>query len=470
MQRIEQTILSSLMFNEDYLRKCYPFLKAEYFSDPTDNKLFQTIAKYIENYNTNPSKEAIEITLQNDRSIKEELYDDCVTQLKDLEPSESGLDWIVDESEAFCKRQAVYNAVTKSINIIEGNDKEFLPDSIPTILQEALSVAFNTDIGHDYYEDAAKRFDFYNQEEERIPWKLDMLNKITQGGPTKKSLSCFIAPTGGGKTVMLCDSAAFHVSIGKNVLYFSAEMADMRISERIDANILDVQVTELKHMKKSIFVDRLDALNKKSRGRLIVKEFPTASAHVGHLKAVLNELRIKKNFIPDVIYVDYLNIFLSQRYKASSGANSYTIIKAVAEELRGMAVEYDVPVITATQVNRSGLTSTDIDMTDTSESTGLLFTVDFLLAMIPTEELDQMDQIMLKQLKNRWGDINIYKRFTVGKNFSKMTFYDIDNPVANMHKEAREKETSTKNDQFKNFTPSKPGKFSGKDFSGIKVS
>ena len=468
MQRIEQTILSNLLYSEEYLRKCYPFLKSEYFTDQTDNRLFKVISKFIDGYNTTPTKEALEITLQNERDIREDQYESCVELLNDLEPSDTEFDWLIDESEAFCKRQAVFNAVTRAITIIDGKDKEFLPEAIPSILQEALAVAFNTDVGHDYFENSGDRFDYYNETEERLPFSLSMFNKITQGGPTKKSLTIFLAPTGGGKTVMLCNEAAFHVSIGKNVLYFTAEMADVRISERVDANILDVPVSELKHMKKNVFVDRLDVINKKTHGKLIVKEFPTASAHVGHLKSVLNDLKTKKNFVPDVIYVDYLAIFLSQRYKSGTNANSYTILKAVAEELRGLASEYNVPVITAQQVNRAGMSSSDIDMTDVSDSSGILFTADLILAITPTEELDEMGQTMIKQLKNRWGDISKFTRFVIGKDFSRMKFFDVDNPVAGMMQVAKEKEVAESKDQFNGFKPVKAAKIDGKNFDGIR--
>jgi replicative DNA helicase len=468
MQRIEQTILSNLLYSEEYLRKVYPFLKAEYFPDKVDNKLFKTISSFIDDYNTNPTKEAIEITLQNENGIDEDLYDGCTEQLEELEPSETEFQWIVDESEKFCKSQAIYNAITRSISIQEGKDKELQPNAIPSILQDALSVAFNTEIGHSYFGDAANRHDAYNRSDVRVPFKLDMLNRITYGGVTKKSLSCFLCPTGGGKTVFMSDWAAFLVSIGYDVLYITGEMADIKIAERVDANLLDVPINEVKHIKKSVFVDRVGAIQSKVKGELVVKEFPTASAHVGHIKTVLNELRIKKNFVPKIVFIDYINIFLSQRYKPGNNANTNTIIKAISEEFRGMAVEYDLPVVTATQVTRSGLTNTDLEMGDTSESIGLTSVLDFYMAMIPSDELDEMNQIMFKQLKNRWGDINYYKRFVVGKDFSKMKLYDVDNNVANTQRSEKEKETIQQAEKYNDISGTKSSsKLAGKNFDGI---
>lgn len=466
--RIESTILASLLYNEEYLRKCYPFLKAEYFNDATDNKLFQTISTLVDGYNKPPSKEAVEITLQNDTSIGESLYEKCLEQLGEIAPSESALEWIVDESEAFCKRQSVFNAVSRSINIIEGKERDVSSDAIPSILQEALSVAFNTAVGHDYLNDAESRYEFYQNVDDKIPFKLDMLNKITKGGVPKKSLTCFLCPTGGGKSVIKCDQAAYLLTLGKNVIYFTAEMAEERISERIDANLMDVEVDSLKFMPKAQFLDRIKKISSKSHGRLIVKEFPTASAHVGHMKAVIDELRVKKNFVPDAIFVDYLNIFTSQRYKAGSNANSYTIMKSVAEELRGMAVEYGVPVYTSTQVNRGSLSDSDIEMGSISESAGVLFVLDLLLAIIPTPELDEQNLLMVKQLKNRFGDTNYYKRFTIGKNFAKMQVFDVENSTAGMMQESVDHSKAKSKDSFNGFTPERSSnKMAGKNFDGI---
>lgn len=463
MQRVETTILSHLLYSEDYLRKVYPFLKAEYFADPVDNKLFTTAAKFIDKYNQNPTKEAIQIALQNDRFVTEEIYESCMEELSEIEPSITTLDWVVDESEAFCKRQSVFNAVSKAISIIDGKDKEFTQEAIPTILQEALSVAFNTDVGHDYWADAGARFDAYSQVDERIPFRLSMLNKVTDGGVTKKSLTCILAPTGGGKSVFLCDWAAFLIESGYNVLYCTAEMAESRIAERVDANILDVSVSKLKHMERPVFVDRLEKMNAKAHGKLIIKEFPTSTCHVGHIRNVLDELEVKKKFKPDIILVDYLNIFVSQRYKSGGNHNSYTIVKSIAEEFRGMAVEYDVPVVTATQVNRGGMKNSDIDMEDTAESSGLIHVLDFFFALIPTEELDAVGQMMIKQLKNRWGDVNNYKRFVIGKLFDKMRLFDVDNPTAGMMQEAKTKATQEEQNPFKGVS----SKFGGRDFGGI---
>jgi replicative DNA helicase len=426
MERIEKTILQSLIYNEEYMRKVFPFLKAEYFTDQIDGQMYKTIAKFIDTYNVSPSKEAIEISLQNDKSVGEDTYEACITELGEYSATETVNEFLFDETEKFCKDKAVFNAITRSIKIMDGKDKEIGQDGIPQLLQDALAVAFNSNVGHDYFADAEKRFEFYNKEEERIPFHLDLLNKVTKGGPPKKTLTCILAPTGAGKSLFMTDWASYLVSIGFNVLYITAEMAEERIAERNDANLLDVPLDALKKMDREAFLGRMSKIQSKTQGRLFIKEYPTSSAHVGHFKALLNELKIKQKFVPDIIFVDYINICLSQRYKAGGNANSYTIVKATAEELRGMAVEYNVPVVTATQVNRDGMDSSDIDMTNTSESMGLPMSLDIFFALIPTEELEAMNQIMIKQLKNRFGDINYFKRFVVGIDRSKMRLYDVE--------------------------------------------
>lgn len=445
MQSIETTILSGLIYNDAFLRKVFPFLKDEYFTDTTDRKVFQTISEFVTKYNKPPTKQALEIAFQNDKSINETLFEKVNSLLSDIEQPDADTKWMIDETEAFCKKQSIYNAVSRSIQIIQGNDKEYREDAIPTLLQQALAVAFNSDVGHDYLKNASDRYESYHAVDERVPFKLHAMNKITGGGMQKKSLVGFLCPTGGGKTVMLCDNAAYHLSIGLNVMYFTAEMSEIRISERIDANLMNVDIGKLKELDKNQFCDRLDKIKSKTHGRLIVKEHPTSTAHVGNLRAVLEELKIKQNFVPDVIYVDYLGIYTSQRFKASGNHNSYTIIKAVAEELRGLAVEYNVPVVTAIQVNRNGLNNSDVDMTDVSESSGILYTLDFLAAMIPTPELDEQGSLMIKQLKNRWGDTNFMRRFIVGKEFNKMRFYDLDDDSSGIQKTDYEKSVEEHN-------------------------
>ena len=430
MERIEKTILQSLLFNESYLRKVYPFLKAEYFSDSTDKQLFKVIAGFVEKYNSCPTKEAILISLQNEKGIHEDVYDNCLTEIGSYESSETVNEFLVDETEKFCKDRAVYLAIMESINIMEGKNKTHLPDVIPSLLQEALAVAFNTDIGHDYEEMAESRYDFYNQVDERVPFSLELLNKISKGGVPKKTLTCVLAPTGAGKTAFMTDWGSYLVSIGVDVLYITLEMAEERIAERNDANLMDIPLDQLKKLSKASFMDRIKKIFSKSRGRLIIKEYPTSTGHVGHFKALLNELKIKKKFVPKIIFVDYINICASQRYKSGSGANSYTIIKAIAEELRGLAVEYNLPVVTATQVNRDGMDNSDLEMTNTSESMGLPMSLDLFFALIPTEELEQRNQIMVKILKNRFADSNYYKRFVVGIDRSRMKLYDVEDATS----------------------------------------
>lgn len=470
--RIEKTILQNLIYNENYTRKVFPFLKPEYFTDPVDNQLFITIGSFIDKYNKCPSKEAIEIELQGDKRVGETVYAGCVEDLATLEESLSDADWLRDTTEKFCKDKALLIAISQAIQIIDGVDKKFVPEAIPTLLQEALAVAFNTNIGHDYFEQMEERFDFYNSTEERIPFALSMLNKVTKGGVPKKTLSCFLAPTGAGKTAFMTDWASYLISLGYNVLYVTAEMAEERIAERNDANLLDIPIDQLKTMAKPTFISRLKKLFEKNRGRLIIKEYPTSSAHAGHIDMLLNELKIKKNFIPDIIFVDYLNIMVSQRFKAGAGANSYTIVKSIAEELRGLAVRHNLPVITATQVNRAGFDNSDIDMTETSESIGLPATLDFYAALIPTEELEKLGQLMVKLLKNRFGSITHPRRFAVGIDRSRMKLYDLDETAQNrFDKDDQEKQEDKQGYQSKNFSKlvkesTKGG--SGKSYAEIK--
>jgi replicative DNA helicase len=469
MERIEKTILQSLIYNEAYMRKVFPFLKSEYFTDQIDAKMFSTIAKFIATYNSCPSKEAIEISLQNDSTVGEDTYEQCINELREYSASESVDQFLIDETEKFCKDKAVFNAITRAIKVMDGKDKEVSKDGLPQLLQDALAVGFNTNVGHDYFEDAESRFEFYNKEEERIPFHLELLNKVTKGGPPKKTLTCVLAPTGAGKSLFMTDWASYLVSIGYNVLYITAEMAEERIAERNDANLLDVPLDQLKKMDKDAFLGRMGKIRAKTQGRMFIKEYPTSSAHVGHFKALLNELKIKQRFVPDIIFVDYINICLSQRYRAGGNANSYTIIKATAEELRGMAVEYNVPVVTATQVNRDGMDNSDIDMTNTSESMGLPMSLDIFFALIPSEELEKMNQIMIKQLKNRFGDINYYKRFVVGIDRSKMRLYDVETSAQdNIVDATKEKERSAyESENFKAaMVAAKPK--TGFDFGSIK--
>jgi replicative DNA helicase len=427
--RIETQILSNLINNEDYLRKVAPFLKSDYFTETDDRIVFGKISDYVQKYNDPPAKSALLIALQDDRSISEDLYVQCETLINSLNASEVNNDWLVDETEKFCKDKAVYNAIMDSIQIIDGSDKTRSPDALPSILSDALAVGFDNNVGHDYIENANDRFDFYNRVEEKIPFDLDFFNKITEGGLPNKTLNIALAGTGVGKSLFMCHVAAACIAQGKDVLYITLEMAEERIAERIDANLMNVPIQDLKDLPKKMFDDRVSKIKDRIDGRLIIKEYPTASAHAGHFKSLLEELKLKRGFEPDIIFIDYLNICTSSRFRAGSQVNSYIIIKSIAEELRGLAVEYDLPIVSATQTTRSGYANSDVDLTDTSESFGLPATADLMFALISTEELEAQQQIMVKQLKNRYSDPTSNKRFMVGVDRSKMRLFDLTDEV-----------------------------------------
>lgn len=427
MERIESTILKSLIHNDDFMRKVFPFLKKEYFTDQADAVLFGEIERFITKYNTCPTLDALQIQVSNSKTIPEHTYsviEELFGELKDYTAPK--LEWLIDETEQFCKDKSVYNAIVQSVRIIEGKDTSLSPDGIPSILQEALAVCFDTNVGHDYLENVSERYEFYHKEENRVPFDIEMLNVITNGGLPNKSLCTLLAGTGVGKSLVMCHMASANLRAGKNVLYITMEMAEERIAERIDANLMDINLQDLKSISKDMFESRVDKIKDKTQGKLIIKEYPTAAAHAGHFKMLLNELSLKKSFVPDIIYIDYLNICASSRYKAGSTVNSYTLVKGIAEELRGLAQTMNVPIITATQTNRTGFGNADVELTDTSESMGLPQTVDMLIALISTEELENMGQLMIKQLKNRFGDPNLYKRFVVGIDRSKMRLYNLD--------------------------------------------
>jgi len=426
--RIETEILSNLINDEEYIRKTIPFIKEEYFSDIEDRKVFSVVKEFVEKYNSPPSKSALLISLQEDRSVSEDLYVKCETVINSLNANEKNdKNWLVDETEKFCKDKAVYNAIMQSIQIIDGSEKELSKDALPNILSDALSVGFDNNVGHDYIENAKERYEFYHRLEEKIPFDLDYFNKITEGGLSNKTLNVALAGTGVGKSLFMCHMAAGCISQSKNVLYITMEMAEERIAERIDSNLMNVAIQDLKDLSHSMFTQRIDKIKEKIQGRLVIKEYPTASAHSGHFKALLGELKIKRNFVPDIIFIDYLNICASSRFRANANANSYTIIKSIAEELRGLAVESDLPIVTATQTTRSGYSNSDVELTDTSESFGLPATADLMFALISTEELEQQGQLMVKQLKNRYSDPTKNKRFMLGIDRSKMRLYDLDN-------------------------------------------
>ena len=412
--RLEKQILSNLILCEDYIRKTIAFLKEDYFLDAEFRLVFGTIQQHFQKYNQTPSKNALLISLQENRQVTEELYgksEELINSLNEIEPDQ---EWLVDQTEKFCKDKAVYNAIMQSIQIIDGQDKLHTVDSLPSILSDALGVGFDNHVGHDYVADAELRYDFYHREEEKLPFDLDYFNKITEGGLSNKTLNVALAGTGVGKSLFMCHCAASCIAQGKNVLYITLEMAEERIAERIDANMMNVPITDLRDLSKKMFDDRVDKIKNKIDGRLIIKEYPTASAHVGHFRTLLEELKVKQDFKPDIIYVDYLNICVSQRLRGNVGANSYTIVKSIAEELRGLAVEFDVPIVTATQTTRGGYNNSDVDLTDTSESFGLPATADLMFALISTEELEQQGHIMVKQLKNRYSDPTRNKRFMIG--------------------------------------------------------
>ena len=422
---IENAILSGLIANEDYARKVLPFLKDEYFADMSEKAVFKEIASFIDEYNGLPTKESIRITVSEKDNLNEEQYKLVNVVIDKLDYDEkTDTDWLVDKTEQFCQDKAIYNAVRESILVLDGQHKSLDKGSIPELLSNALGVSFDGSIGHDFIENSDERFDFYHTKEDKIPFDLDLFNKITKGGLSRKSLSIALAGTGVGKTLFMTHCAAANMMEGLNVLYITMEMAEERIAERIDANLIDLTIDELREVPKETYVKRLNRVKAKTTGKLIVKEYPTASAGSAHFRHLLNELRLKKNFTPDVIYIDYLNICTSSRMKMGANVNSYTMIKAIAEELRGLAVEFNVPIMSATQTTRTGYSSSDLNLEDTSESFGLPATADFMFGLISTEELESLGQLMVKQLKNRWGDTNYLKRFVVGIDRSKMRLFD----------------------------------------------
>jgi len=464
MNRIEITILKNLVHNEDYMRKVLPFISEEYFTDYSDKTVYNLIDSFITKYNKPPTIEALEISLQNS-NLAEGNYKEANDILKSLVAyEEANPEWLVNETEKFCKDKAIYNAILKSIDILEEKDKKHSKDGIPSLLQDALAVCFDSSVGHDYFENASDRYDFYHRVESRIPFDLDLFNKITQGGLPNKTLNIALAGTGVGKSLFMCHVAASTLAQGRNVLYITLEMAEERIAERIDANLLNVEIDQLKNLPKNMFESRMTKVSDKTHGKLIIKEYPTASAHVSHFKALLNELALKRSFKPDIIFIDYLNICASSRFKPGGSVNSYTYVKAIAEELRGLAVEFNLPIVSATQTTRSGYSNTDVELTDTSESFGLPATADFMFALISTEELEQLNQLMVKQLKNRYNDPTFHKRFMIGVDRTKMRLYDLENSAQADIADSGNSDEDVKNDDF-----SLNKIFKQKDFSGIKI-
>ena len=423
--RLEKTILSNLIHNEDYCRKVVPFLKTEYFTDQYERIVAEELLTFFAHYNKPASLDILAIQIGK-RKLHKDQVQGIEKYINDLDYITENNEWLYKNTESFCKKQAVYNAIIDSFEIIEGKNKNLTEDAIPSLLSDALAVSFDKSVGHDYLEDFADRYDFYHRLEEKLSFDLELFNKITKGGLSKKTLNVILAGTGVGKSLFMCHVAAAALNQGKNVLYITMEMAEERIAERIDANLLNMTMDELSKVDKDIYETRIGKLIKKTTGKLIIKEYPTASAHAGHFKALLEELKLKRNFTPDLIVIDYLNICASSRMKHGAGVNSYTYIKSIAEELRGLGVEYNVPVLSATQTTRGGYDNTDVDLTDTSESFGLPATVDFMFALISTEELENLNQIMVKQLKNRYNDPSYYKRFVIGVDRARMKLYDVE--------------------------------------------
>jgi replicative DNA helicase len=459
LDRIEKTILRNLVHDETYMRRVFPFLKANYFGDATDRAVFSSIQQFIADYNACPTIEALDIALQKGK-LTEEQFASAHNLIKELTPEPANASWLINESERWCKERAIYNAIIRSIEIMDGKDKQLTTDALPSLLQDALGVGFDNSVGHDYINDAASRFEFYHRVENRIAFDLEMFNKITNGGLPNKTLNVALAGTGVGKSLFMCHVAAACLAAGKHVLYITLEMAEEKIAERIDANLMNLPMDELHNLPKQMFSNRIDRIKDKTEGRLIIKEYPTAGAHAGHFKSLINELSLKQKFRPDMIMVDYLNICASSRFKGGANINSYTLVKSIAEELRGLAIEHDVPILTATQTTRSGYGNTDVELTDTSESFGLPATADLMFALISTEELEALNQLLVKQLKNRYNDPTVNRKFIIGIDRAKMKLYDV---------EARAQQglSQSGQDDDDNYRPA--NRKLNRDFSGIKV-
>ena len=459
MERLELTILRNLVFNEDYARKVIPFIQPEYYEQRVEKIVFEEIVEFIVKYGSSITIEALNIEIDNRRDLTESENKEIVELLSKLNDSPVDNRWILDTTEKWCRDRAIYLALMESIHIADGKDDKKGRDAIPSILSDALAVSFDNNIGHDYLQNYEERYEFYHRKEDKIEFDLEYFNKITKGGLPNKTLNIALAGTGVGKSLFMCHVASSALLQNRNVLYISLEMAEERIAERIDANLLNVPIQQLIDLPRSAFENKVNGISKKTRGSLVIKEYPTASAHSGHFKALLNELALKKSFRPDIIFIDYLNICSSSRFKSGSNINSYTLVKSIAEELRGLAVEFNVPIMSATQTTRSGFGSSDVELTDTSESFGLPATADLMFALISTEELEGLGQIMVKQLKNRYNDPTIFKRFVVGIDRAKMRLYDVEQSAQNDILD------SGKEEEY-NYEESKPKK----SFEGFKFS
>jgi replicative DNA helicase len=459
MERLELTILRNLIFNEDYARKVIPFIQPEYFEQRIEKIVFEETVQFIAKYNSSITIEALGIEIDNRRDLTESENKDISDLVSKLHNAPVENQWIIDTTEKWCRDRAIYLALMESIHIADGKDEKKGRDAIPSILSDALSVSFDNNIGHDYLQNYEERYEFYHRKEDKIEFDLEYFNKITKGGLPNKTLNIALAGTGVGKSLFMCHIASSALLQGRNVLYITLEMAEERIAERIDANLLNVPIQQLVDLPRSAFENKVTGVAKKTQGSLVIKEYPTASAHSGHFKALLNELALKKSFRPDIIFIDYLNICSSSRFKSGSNINSYTLVKSIAEELRGLAVEFNVPIVSATQTTRSGFGSSDVELTDTSESFGLPATADLMFALISTEELEGLGQIMVKQLKNRYNDPTIFKRFVLGIDRAKMRLYDVEQSAQNDILD------SGKEEEY-NYEESKPKK----SFEGFKFS
>jgi archaellum biogenesis ATPase FlaH len=458
--------LKNLHYSEEFTRKVLPFLRADYFNNRNERTIFNEISSFITNYGNIPTYEALIIQL-NEKPVSEEEHKETLTLLNELHEAKSetvDLEWLVDKTETFCQDQAIFNAVRESITILDGKHKDLSKGSIPTLLSEALSISFDSSVGHDYLGDADSRYDYYHRTEEKVPFSLNYFNLITNGGLPKKTLNVILAPPHGGKSLMMCNFAADFQLSGKNVLYITCEMAEEEIAKRIDANLLRISMDDLMQLDKSSFDKKINYVKSKTIGKLFVKEYPTAAANVNHFRTLLNELRLKKNFVPDVVFIDYLNICASSRMKMSGSINTYTYIQAIAQELRGFAQEFSIPVVTATQTTRSGSQSSDVDMSDVSESFGVPAIADFMCAIINSEELYDLNQIMIKQLKNRYRDLNLNKRFVVGVDRAKMKLFDVEQSAQDGITDAGSMDPS---ESYKSMQ--KQNKFEKKSFDGFKV-
>jgi len=463
MNRLEQTIIKNLIYNEEYIRKVLPFIRPDYFSDNTEKVVFREIFDFINQYKNPPTHEALVINFTEKKTLTEPQVQEAIELLNKVhsdkdEPTET--QWLIEQTEKFCQDKAIYNAIMESVSILDSKGEKRTKGEIPQLLSDALGVSFDNNIGHDYTQDYDSRYDSYHKVESRIRFDLDLFNKITKGGLPIKTLNIALAGTGVGKSLFMCHVAAGNMSQGQNVLYITMEMAEEKIAERIDANLLNIDLDELRTISKEDYTRKFSALKSKTQGKLIIKEYPTAGASVLHFRALLNDLALKKNFRPDIIFIDYLNICCSARIKPGANVNSYSYIKAIAEELRGLAVEFSVPVVSATQTTRSGFSNSDPGLEDTSESFGLPATADFMFALVSNEELEALNQILVKQLKNRYGDPNLYKRFVLGIDRAKMRLYDV--------------EESAQQDIADAGIPDKPLNTFGnrerrKDFGGLKV-